>query len=52
MKSSLRTPIERMLQGLVYWLAYRDVAYRNKVVEAVAADEAFRILQVNCSNKS
>lgn len=47
MKKSLTTPIERMLQGLVYWLAYRDVVSKNKVVEAVAVDKAFQILQMN-----
>ena len=45
MKSVLRTPIERMLQGLAYWLSYRDVVCRNKVLEHVAVDEAFQILQ-------
>ena len=47
MKSFLSNPIERMLQGLVYWLAYRDVVSKNRVVEAVAVDEAFKILQMN-----
>ena len=36
-----------MLQGLVYWLAYRDVVSKNSVVEAVAVDKAFLILQMN-----
>ena len=45
MKQYLITPIERMLQGLVYWLAYRNVVCRNKVLEHVAVDEAFKILQ-------
>ena len=47
MKPFLRNPIERMLQGLVYWLAYRDVVSKNRVVEAVAVDKAFQILQMN-----
>ena len=52
MKTFLRTSIEKMLHGLVCWLVYRDVAYKNKVDEAVAVDDTFRILQVNYSNKS
>lgn len=47
MKPFLRNPIERMLQGLVYWLAYRDVVSKNRVVEAVAVDKAFQILQMS-----
>lgn len=46
MKSVLRTPIERMLQGLAYWLSYRDVVSKNKVVELVAVDEATQIFQL------
>lgn len=47
MKTFLRTPIERMLQGLAYWLSYRDVVFRNKVVELVAVDKAFEIMQIH-----
>ena len=47
MKSFLITPIERMLQGLAYWLSYRDVVSRNEVVELVAVDKAFEIIQMH-----
>lgn len=42
MKTYLTSPLEHMLRGLVYWLAYRDVVHKNHVLEAVAVDNAFQ----------
>ena len=47
MKNYLRSPLEHMLQGLAYWLAYRDVVYKKTVIEAIAVDETFQILQTH-----
>lgn len=45
MKSYLRNPFERMLQGLAYWLAYKGETYKCAIIEADAVSEAIQILQ-------
>ncbi len=45
MKTFLRNPFERMLQGLAYWLAYKDETYKCAIIEADAVSEAIQILQ-------
>ena len=45
MKPLLRTPLEHMLQGLAYWLAYKSETVKYKITEHEAVGEAIQILQ-------
>ena len=45
MKTFLRNPFEHMLQGLAYWLAYKNTIYKCAIIEADAVMEACQILQ-------
>ncbi len=45
MKSIFKNPFEHMLQGLAYWLAYKEETYMCKIIEADAVTEAIHILQ-------
>jgi len=45
MKVVIKDSFERMLQGLTYWLAYKDTTYKCSIIEADAVMEACQILQ-------
>ncbi len=44
MKTSFRVPLEHMLQGLAYWLAYNSETAKYSITELEIVGEAFKIL--------
>lgn len=44
MKNHLRSPLEHMLQGLAYWLAYKRETVKYLITEHEAVGEAIQIL--------
>lgn len=44
MKTSFRVPLEHMLQGLAYWLAYKSETAKYSITELETVGEAFNIL--------
>ena len=45
MKKHLKSPLEHMLQGLAYWLAYKRETVKYLITEHEAVGEAIQILQ-------
>ena len=45
MKKHLRSPLEHMLQGLAYWLAYKRETVKYLITEHEAVGEAIQILE-------